>query len=337
MPELRKSRVIFVGDVVESTAYAVSADAYQADNPTVEEVEVLRHALQAEGWQAEVISSVSDFANGANYELRRDDLVFPLWRGGPSRNRTALVPGICEARGVRYVGSDAFVHALCQDKSLSKAVAARLGLAVAAERVIRSREQLDELVSLPLPDRSWIVKPLFGACSIGIDDAALTNGLDEAREATGRLFDAGLGPVLVEEFVPGREISWCAAGWAHTRHILTEFVRSDGSCPFEFKPYTFEDKLGPSADWSFSKVDPAGMPGIEMLCAKVMTELGAHDLFRIDIRLGADGPVLLELTPDIHLGLDSLYLGGFAECGLSPVEVLCCIVEGADRRTTGER
>ena len=53
------------------------------------------------------------------------------------------------------------------------------------------------------------------------------------------------------------------------------------------------------------------------------------NIFRVDGRLDGNVFKLIELTPDIHLGLDSLFLGGFFAKGIEPEYVIDHIIESA--------
>src|ERR1700693_1413354 len=46
----------------------------------------------------------------------KQDFVFSIWSGKNSRNRRALVPSICEAYNIPYLGADTYTNILCQDK-----------------------------------------------------------------------------------------------------------------------------------------------------------------------------------------------------------------------------
>ena len=56
-----------------------------------------------------------------NINLHKNDIVISaIWSGTKSRNRKALIASICEAYNIKYLGADAYVQSVCQDKQLSK-------------------------------------------------------------------------------------------------------------------------------------------------------------------------------------------------------------------------
>jgi D-alanine-D-alanine ligase len=132
--------IVMVGDIIESNSSLRDRFWFDHDQPSPEEVATLTSWFNQLGYDVEVVGKVNDFADG---DLRsRNAIVFPLWRGGASRNRTAIVPAVCEARQLPYVGGDAFVQTVCQDKSLSKVCARMAGFDVPGEWLVHSVTEL---------------------------------------------------------------------------------------------------------------------------------------------------------------------------------------------------
>ena len=65
----------------------------------------------------------------------------------------------------------------------------------------------------------------------------------------------------------------------------------------------------------------------------ILRMLGKVDLFRIDGRLHNGEFVVIELTPDIHLGTDSPFLGGFDAMGKGPVRILDQLIRSLARKS----
>src|SRR5690349_24800667 len=104
----RKPLIMLVGDVVEDRAQAIATRSFDADKPTIHDVEQIRLWLADAGYDVDSVDAVAKFAAAPPKE--HDILVLPLWRGGASRNRTAIVPAICEELRIPYVGGDVFVQ-----------------------------------------------------------------------------------------------------------------------------------------------------------------------------------------------------------------------------------
>jgi D-alanine-D-alanine ligase len=319
--------VLLVGDIVDDLNRSEDFTIFDEDNPTEEEVDKLESYLVKAGYHVEVQNSVNDFVKAPPKD--KGTIVFPLWRGGESRNRTVVIPAVCETLNLRYVGSDAFVQATCQDKSLSKALAAMIGMESPKEIVLYTPSELrnfrpSSTLSFPL-----VLKPLFSACSIGINTNSFCVSDSEAKAKAKELFDQNLGPVLCEEFIQGDEISVCY--YEHKGEIVEKCVAiyhdQNGICPFENSLFTFEDKLNVKPPWSVSLWNGILDEGVWSAIQVLTRKLGKVDYMRVDGRIRNGKFVLIELTPDIHLSLKSAFLGGFAKAGLPPEVLLDNIIK----------
>jgi hypothetical protein len=216
--------------------------------------------LAAAGYSVEARESVTDFA--ADPPPRESDiLVLPLWRGGASRNRTAIVPAICEKLNIPYVGGDVFVHTVCQDKSLSKVFLRNAGFCTPGEWHLPTHSDMETFRPSLRLSAPFVVKPQYSAASIGIDEASLCWRNDEASARARRLSDVGLGPVPCEEFITGDEISLCFVeerGRIVAKCAATYFD-SAGRYPYRQRLMTFDEKAREDDDCRLS-IWPEAVP-----------------------------------------------------------------------------
>lgn len=149
-----EQRILLVGDIVEDSNCSVKRPVFDEDNPSRSEVANLVVWLTEAGYDVDICDDVCSFVKSGF--SNQDVLVFPLWRGGASRNRTAIIPAYCEARNIPYVGGDAYVQATCQDKSLSKMLANAVGMRIPGEIVLQSENDLKSFnpSSLRIPTKS---------------------------------------------------------------------------------------------------------------------------------------------------------------------------------------
>ena len=321
--------VLLVSDIWEGDPSAPSETVFEEDMPMLQEVEDISVWLRTAGYDVQIEKRVSSLLG--SYSLSRFGIVFPLWRAGSSRNRTAIVPAICEEQGVPYIGGDALVQAACQDKSLSKAFIREAGLSCPQDFVVRS---VEDIPSLQLPSNlkpPVVVKPLYSACSIGVDDTSLCRSVLQIRDKAVQLFQAGLGPVICEEFVGGDEVCLCIveeSGKIIAR-CASAYRGSDGKCPFADDLLTFERKIQPYPPWSITDVSSSVSDEIWSGVGKLVKNLGKVDLLRVDGRLQNGRFIVVELTPDIHLGTASPFLGGFQASGIEPRFVLDVVVKSS--------
>ena len=322
--------VLIVADVFEHHEGRLSP--FWADMPTEHEVQTISAWLRSIGFDVVVASRVVDFLDHiAEHEV---DIVLPLWRAGESRNRTGVVPAACEAKGIPFVGADTFGQVVCQDKALSKTLLRGSGLKTPSDVVWKRATEIDAsrvAATLTLP---VVVKPLYGACSIGVDESSLCESESQIKEKACQLFSGGLGPVICEEFVAGDEIAVCIIEerGAIIDRCIAMYKDESGRCPFGENLFTFAAKTTESASW---RIDSLPIDSLSELAwaelATMMASLGKVDLCRIDGRVREGVFTVIEITPDIHLGLDSLFLGGFAAAGIHPTEVLGRVIRASLR------
>lgn len=317
--------IVLVGDVVGPSTAPVRS-LFDHDNPHEEEVEALTGWLCEAGYRVLVKPSIRDFVE--HPPDTADTLVLPLWRGGASRNRTAIVPAVCEERNLPYIGGDAFVQCVCQNKSLSKAWARAAGFVVPSEYVFYSPTEIKDFQPVSRLGSPCVLKPLFSACSIGVTDASLSRSDAAAAARAIQLFAEGLGPVLCEEFVPGDEVAICVVEQEGqiTKHCLVGYRDAADKCPFHSRLFTFADKIDENPPWELSILTTPLESGLWESAETLIRRLGKVDLLRLDGRISNGRFVLIELTPDIHLSLSSSFLGGFSALGIPPPDILDQII-----------
>ena len=159
-------------------------------------------------------------------------VVFPVLHGPFGEDGT--VQGLCEMAGVPYVGPGVLASAACMDKPVSKRLLAAAGLPVARHTELRSREVTAETPAALLGELGSpvFVKPANMGSSIGISKAAGAAQLAEALALASGYDDR----LIIEEFVPGREIEVPVLGNEELRASLPGEIVPGG----EF--YDYADK-----------------------------------------------------------------------------------------------
>lgn len=201
-------------------------------------------------------------------------VVFPVLHGPFGEDGT--VQGLCEMAGVPYVGPGVLSSAVCMDKPVSKRLLQDAGLPVARHVELRSSdvtagtpaELLGELGS-PV-----FVKPANMGSSIGISKAAGATQIAEALALASGYDDR----LIVEEFVPGREIEVSVLGNEELRASLPGEIVPGG----EF--YDYADKyLNDEAELHA----PADLPAevseeVQNLAVAAARALHVEGLARVD-------------------------------------------------------
>jgi len=229
---------------------------------------------------------------------QRVDMVFNISEGrGNYRSREVQVPAVLEMLNVPYIGSDPACLAVCLDKPLAKHLAASAGIPTPRWRLIADRKELDSSPSgFTFPA---FVKPAWEGSSKGIGKTSRVTGFPEMEREVIRLLTLYRQPVLVEEFIQGRELTVGIVGTPPRVMGIMEVIPRRGTDPDFF--YSIDIKR----DWQrqVRYQCPADLPaGLEervvAYSLKLFKILGCRDMARIDFRLDPQGqPYFIEANP----------------------------------------
>src|SRR3989339_715613 len=147
----------------------------------------------------------------------RWDLVFNIAEGLGGCFRESQVPTLLEIYGINYTFSDPLVCAVTLDKSLAKRVIAAAGLPTPKFKVVREQADLDGIdLDYPL-----FAKPLGEGTGKGIDGSSRITSPKQLSQICGNLLSDFAQPVLVEEFLPGREFTTAVLGTGHCNAAMS--------------------------------------------------------------------------------------------------------------------
>lgn len=234
----------------------------------------------------------------------RPDIVFNLAEGLHGVNREAHVPAICEFYAIPYTGSDPFTLSLCLDKARTKETLTFHGIPTPRFAVVRKAEELEAVaatLSLPL-----FVKPLHEGSSKGITDGSLCRDRAHLLSQTEFLLESYGQPVLVEEYLPGKEFTCAVLGNGEEATVLPIVGMNFKSLPKGALPiYSFDAKFvwdRPEKPLEIfqcpARITSALQASIEKVTLDAFHVLGCRDWARIDVRLDAAGvPNVLEVNP----------------------------------------
>jgi D-alanine-D-alanine ligase len=259
----------------------------------------------------------------------RWDLVFNLAEGVRGRSREAQVPAVCELYDQPYTFSDPLTCAVTLDKSLAKRLVRDHGLPTAAFVLVERPE--DALgVALPLP---LFVKPVAEGSSKGVTRRSRVETREELVDACAELIQTFRQPVLVESFLPGREMTVGILGNGDEARVLgvleVSFRAGSDSA------YTAENKreYATRVDYGLLDGEPMARRGREVALAAYHA-LGCRDLARVDLRCDAAGePCFIEINPlpGLHPTYSDLPILA-ARVGTPYADLLGRIVETTARR-----
>ncbi|MBA3460870.1 MAG: hypothetical protein H0T46_12955 [Deltaproteobacteria bacterium] len=255
--------------------------------------------------------------------LRRikPDVVFNFAEGERGAFREAFYPALFEQLALPHTGSAASALAVCMDKALAKRVVASARVRVPRGRVVRS--PADPLGDLEPP---LIVKPNLEGSSKGVTPASVISEPGKLHAAVAAALARYPGGVLVEEWIPGREV---AVGWVRGIGLLPPIeYRFEGQIYDFALKHTHPERVDVRVPAELS--DPVAAR-LQRAASRAFEALGIEGYGRADFRITPEGEVVfLEMNPlpslTLAAGHDELYVAA-AAIGRSPTELLAAILD----------
>lgn len=213
--------------------------------------------------------------------------------------------GILELLKVPFTGAPPLALGTCQNKTLTKRLLKRAGIRTPEFRFIEKREKIYRHgLNYPL-----IVKPAFEDASVGIENDSIVYDQVALRKRIDHVFDFYKQPVLLEEFIDGRELNVAIMG--DKNPIALPISEID----FTRMPKHLHNIVSYQAKWdpyheAYHKtipICPAKLPvkitreaqKIALTCFKTV---GCRDYARVDMRLSKDKKLyVLEVNPNPDL------------------------------------
>lgn len=267
-----------------------------------------------------------------NASRHLDDVVLSIYGGESSRNRMALVPSICEVFGLRFVGPDTYGRILCQDKILSKHLAAHVGFDVPSHVILQNEADLARLVSLAT---TYILKPIAEGSSIGLEQRCVIEPGVDGSEVASNLIKC-FGPVMAEEFIPGREVSYnFIRGGDQPQIAFSEIVVEGQPNFFDKRIFDAHEKLTRTIPRHVANIDSLATERDLELVKRLIEAIGTLSYCRVDGKYWCDRFVFLEITPDAWIDPLGAFAGSFIKKGWSYEDVISTILSSPLQQPSG--
>lgn len=305
----------------------------------IDTVNRLKSALaELPGYNFTYLDNHTAFLN----ELRNRHSTFVMNLCDEGYNNDALkelhVPALLEMLSIPYTGAGPAALGLCYNKALVRAAAESYDIPVPLESLFDPDDQGATLPSI-FPA---LIKPCLGDSSLGITQHAVVNNTEEAVAYLTELRTLLPGrPLLVQEFLPGREYTVALIGnpgFGYTVFPLLEvdYAALDPGLP---KILSYESKWCPDSpywndiEYRQAEVDDETRRKMVDWSITLFERLGCRDYARIDFRTDANGQVkLLEVNPNPGWCWDGKMnlMAGFG--GYRYADFLRMIIEAAQLR-----
>ena len=298
-----------------------------------ETIDTIVDSLKACGHTVHLVEATEDLPRW--FLSHRVDLAFNIAEGMHGEHREAQVPAILESLGVPFTGSNSITLSLALDKAKTKQILASEGILTPPWQLFATpHAPLNPRLEFPLivkPNREGSSKGIWRESVIG-DEAAL-------RCQVTRIFEQYHQEALVEEFIPGRELTVGVIAQELLPVLEIDFspCRSSGEFFYSWRMKEFQGNaslgLAPVLHCP-ARLDDQMTARIQRLALRAHRALGCNDFSRTDIRLRTDGtPFVLEINPLPGLSpLDSNFPVMTDAAGMSHHALIQRIVDSAMSR-----
>ena len=273
-------------------------------------IRAVTEAIESRGHDVFLLEADKCFAE--KLEAVKPDIIFNMAEGLHGESREAQVPAVCEMYKIPYTGFGVLSLALCLNKAYTNQLLAANNFGIPTFQVICS--PYDELT----PDMKFpiIVKLNNEGSSMGLNDKSVVFSLKQLRSQADYLIHTYKRPLLVQEFVMGREFTVGVLGNRNPVTLpITESVFDNpyGINLFNLDKETIvqlEQTLGKSFldDYydrvlSDHSVCPAEISSvlasrINQVVIRAYKTLYCRDWGRIDLRVGFDDQIyILDVNP----------------------------------------
>jgi len=303
-------------------------------------VEHTRKTLQSAGMTVESLGVGRDpLILVRELQDRKPEVVFNLFEGlGDAGGTESTAAGILEWLEIPFTGCPSPALSVARDKISSKRLLAGAGLPVAGFLCLHDQR-------VPACPFDWpvIVKPAGQDASVGIDHNSVVSGQESLVRRVDHVLREHGGPVLVEEYLPGREFSVVVIERAGDGLVnLPAFeIRFEREGPGVWPIFTYDAKWEvDSEDFHNTPLDiPAHIDEdmhrkLGRIAREAFEVLGCRDYARVDFRLdGLGEPRILELNPNPDLSPEACLASTLEECGpVSHEQFLVDLVKRAHQR-----
>ena len=221
------------------------------------------------------------------------DAVFNICEGLKGVSREAQVPALLEAFDIPYVFSDPLTLALTLDKAMTKRVVRDAGVPTADFAVIESEADVEK-ISMPFP---LFLKPVAEGSGKGVDGRSKVDDQAQLAATAQSLLKKFRQPVLVEEFLPGREFTIGITGTGLEAQVLgvSEIVPME---KFIGHGYGYENKETWEDKLKVVRGEGAEAEAAGQVALAAWRALRCRDGGRADVRLDRHGlPCFIEVNP----------------------------------------
>ena len=244
--------------------------------------------------------------------------------------------GLLELLEIPYTGAPAMALANCQSKILAKRMLNSVGIKTPRFIVIKKAKS-NYLHGLNFP---LIVKPAYEDASVGIENDSIVYNNNQLKQRINYVLTYFVQPVLVEEFIDGRELNIAILGDNEPMALPISEIDFSEMPDHLHNIVSYQAKWDPQHEAYHKTIPscPADLPKqIEKQAKEIALHafktMGCRDYARVDMRLSKDKQLyVLEVNPNPDLTEGAGFMRSAEAAGFKYERALKKIIELAWER-----
>jgi D-alanine-D-alanine ligase len=308
------------------------------DLTPIEEYELLTQKLNKSGLRAYYLN-IFDSLDVLLKDLKKNkpDVIFNFIEIYKENSTLEMnIVGLFELLNIPYTGAPPMALANCQSKILAKRLLNSVRIKTPSFIVFKEfSKKYKHNLNFPL-----IVKPAFEDASVGIENESIVENDKKLKSRVDYIFKHFMQPVLVEEYIKGRELNVAVMGDNNPRALPISEITFDEMPDHLYNIVSYQAKWDPQHE-SYHKtipVCPAELPAkidtkAKEIAVKAFKFMGCRDYARVDMRLSKNNELfVLEVNPNPDLTEGAGFMRSAHAAGYSYTRTLKKIIEYAWKR-----
>lgn len=255
-------------------------------------VEEIAKVFRKKGYYVVLIPIIENFIE----RIKEVNFVFNLFTGG-KETKQILIPSICDYYGIPYIGSNAYTHAICINKGLTKIILSHYNISTPNFFIVNPGENIPENFNLSFP---LFVKPNEEGSGKGIESTSLIMNIENLILRINYIHKKFNEPALIEEFIEGKEISIGVIGNREELEILPLLEIDFSELPDGIEKFYSERVKKEYGDkiryFCPARIDKDIEEKIKSIAKKTFKILNIRDFMRMDIRVKGNKIYVLDIN-----------------------------------------
>jgi len=306
----------------------------ESEREIVDTAEIVARYLTDAGFTASLFGAGRDAPSAlAGLTAQRPDAVFNFYEGAADDGETEpFMAALMEWLDIPFTGCPSQTLALARNKHLTKTLLRGAGLPTPEFFTVQNPPVPPCTIAWPV-----IVKPANQDASVGLDQGSVVQDQESLNNRVHDLLQRYGPPVLVEEFVPGREFNVALVEFPSLHALPISEIIFLGKDPGHWPIVTYDAKWKPgsAADLLTPPRCPADVSAplaakLETIARQAFRLLGCRDYARVDFRVGPAGePTILEVNPNPDFHPSAGFAGGLKAAGVDHAQFAVELVRAA--------